>query len=285
VNHRATPNVAAPIGVFDSGLGGLTVVRRIQELLPHERIVYVADQAHVPYGGRDLNEIRGFACGISAALLEYGCKAIVMACNISSATGLTTVQTAHPEVPAIGVILPGAEAAAAATQNRKVGVLATEGTVKSNAYTRALQAASPRLTVLEVACPAFVPLVEAGKEASPEAYRAAQEYLRPLTALGVDTVILGCTHYPFLLPMLRDLQPQFHYIDPAEQTTRSLSDLLARHNLLTSVPPNPISVSHLLTTTGNHDAFTAQLCRFLPVGAACIRQAQWRDGALHLPTT
>jgi glutamate racemase len=285
VTASVVPNVAAPIGVFDSGLGGLTVVRRMQELLPHERIVFVADQAHVPYGGRDLDQIRGFACGISAGLLNYGCKAIVMACNISTATALATVQAAHPEIPVLGVILPGAQSAAAVTQNRKVGVLATEGTVKSNAYTRALQAANPRLTVLEVACPAFVPLVEAGEEGSPAATRAAEEYFRPLLALGVDTVILGCTHYPFLLPVLRDLQPQLTYIDPADQTARILADLLAEYHLPAPVPNRNTLPQRLLTTTGDPAAFAAQLRRFLPQSAAtaCIRQAAWREQMLLLP--
>jgi glutamate racemase len=286
VSRDPLPDNSAPIGIFDSGLGGLTVVRRMQELLPHERIVYVADQAHVPYGGRDLREIRGFACGISAALLERGCKAIVMACNISSATALTAVQATHPETPVLGVILPGAQSAAAATRNRKVGVLATEGTVKSNAYTRALQAANPRLTVLEVACPAFVPLVEAGEEASPDALRAAEEYFRPMVALGVDTVVLGCTHYPFLLPVLRDLQPQLAYIDPAEQTVRTLAELLEHHNLLAPAPENAAAPAHLLTTTGDPAAFVAQLRRFLPQSAAttCIKQAAWHEEALLLPS-
>jgi glutamate racemase len=270
--------------VFDSGLGGLTVVRRIQELLPHERIIYVADQAHVPYGGRDLSEIRGFACGISAALLRSGCKAVVMACNISSATALATVQAENPATPVLGVILAGAEAAALRTRNRKVGVLATEGTVQSGAYTRALQAIDQNLTVLEVACPLFVPLVEASREGAPEAHSAAQGYLAPLVALGVDTVVLGCTHYPFLLPILHDLQPQLTYIDPAEQTTHTLIDLLTRHSL-TSFPLSSDQAAHHLLTTGDHNAFAVQLRRFLPQSAttACVQQARWRDGALHLP--
>jgi len=274
----------APIGVFDSGLGGLTAVRRIQEMLPWERIIFVADQAHVPYGGRPLSEIGGFARGISAALLRRGCKAVVMACNISSATALSIVQSENPATPVLGVILAGAEAAALRTRNRKVGVLATEGTVQSGAYTRALHAIDPDLTVVEVACPRFVPLIEAGEEGSPEARRAARGYLAPLVALGADTVVLGCTHYPFLLPILCDLQPRLSYIDPAEQTTQTLIDLLTRHRL-TAPRLNSNQTAHHLLTTGDRNAFATQLRRFLPRSAntVCVRQAFWRDGVLCLP--
>jgi len=273
-----------PIGVFDSGMGGLTVVRRMQELLPDEGIVYIADQAHVPYGGLELREIHGFATAISAALVAAGCKAVVMACNISSATALGAVQSAYPAIPVLGMIRPGAEAALARTQNGKIGVLATEGTVRSGAYTSTLRAVAPELTVIEVACPLFVPLVEAGEEASPQARYAAESYLAPLVARDVDTVVLGCTHYPFLVPVLQELQPQLTYIDPAELTVRTLADLLSRRHMRAPALAFGQHIPHLLTT-GDRTAYAAQLRRFLPESAAiaCIQQALWRDGELRLP--
>jgi glutamate racemase len=271
--------------VFDSGLGGLTVVRRLREALPGERIVYVADQAHVPYGGRELGEVCGFACSISEALLAYGCKAIVMACNISSATALPVVQAEHPCVPILGVLLPGASSAAAQTASGRVGVLATEGTVRSGAYTRALRALNADLQVTEAACPAFVPLVEAGELATDAAFDAARACLAPLHLAGVDTVILGCTHYPFLLPTLNALAPDLRFVDPAEQTALEMRDLLARADLLaapdalaTMAPPS------LLTTTGDVTTFTAQTRRFLPDAAqtACIAAVRWERNSLRL---
>ena len=270
----------APIGVFDSGLGGLTVVREMLNRLPHERIIYVADQHHVPYGGRELEEVRGFAVGISEALLTLRCKAIVMACNISSAVALTDVQATHLETPILGVILPGADAALAATKNGVIGVLATEGTVRSGAYTRALRAANPKIEVFEAACPQFVPLVEGGQERSPNARAAACEYLAPLLDAGADTVILGCTHYPFLLPVLEDAAPDLRFIDPAAQTVAALESRL--DSGLRYVSEN--FAAPVLATTGDVRAFASQLRRFLPGQSARaeIRAAAWRDGMLKI---
>lgn len=274
----------APIGVFDSGLGGLTVARRIQEELPNERVLYVADQAHVPYGGRELAQVQEFACAISRGLLQAGCKAIVMACNISSATALTTVQEEHAEMPVLGVILPGAQAAAQQTRRGRIGVLATEGTVKSGAYSRAFHTLNPALEVTEVACPEFVPLVECGLERSYDAWRTAQEYLEPLRQAEVDTIVLGCTHYPFLLPTLQKAWEEVDYVDPAIQTVQALREMLAEGNLLAAeyVSRKPI---HLLTTTGDADAFAAQLLRFLPDAGEIVQTAQavWKDKKLLLP--
>ena len=275
------PQASAPIGMFDSGLGGLTVLRRLRERLPNESILFVADQAHVPYGGRDLEEIRGFACGISAALLEAGCKAVVMACNISSATGLDAVQKTYPDTPALGVILPGADAAVRQTCNGRIGVLATEGTVRSGAYTRALTALSAHICVTEIACPKFVPLVEASRESSLEAFATAQEYLAPLAVARVDTVILGCTHYPFLLPVLLSIAPELTFIDPASVTIASLSVGLSASGL--SAPPPSACPTLRLITTGNVTAFSEQLLRFLPDMPANVQIASafWIDGTLR----
>lgn len=275
------PSAYAPIGVFDSGVGGLSVVRRIRELLPGETMLYVADQAHVPYGGRDLEEVRSFACGISSALIGAGCKAIVMACNISSAVALEAVQAAHPNIPVLGVIRPGAEAAVQAVSEGRIGVLATEGTVRSGAYTRTLKDISPDVFVQEVACPRFVPLVEAGHEHTPEARAAVREYLAPLLQADVEAVILGCTHYPFLLAQLQAEAPHLRFIDPAYQTTCALQDTLAEKHLLRDFPAGVIK---FLYTTGDANAFDAASARFLsPQEYRLTVAASWKHGSLFLP--
>ncbi len=275
------PNAYAPIGVFDSGVGGLSVVRRLRELLPNESLIYVADQAHVPYGGRELKEIKGFACGISAALIASGCKAIVMACNISSAVALHAVQETHPDVPVIGVIRPGAAAALQAVEQGRIGVLATEGTVRSGAYTATLQAIRPDAEVTEVACPRFVPLIEAGRERTDEARKAVQEYLAPLLAQEVEAVILGCTHYPFLLPLLQSEAPKIRFIDPAYQTACALQDTLSTQNLLCDAAPGVI---RYLYTTGNANCFDSACERFLAKNEYRLTvAASWKRQSLFLP--
>ncbi len=269
-----------PIGLFDSGLGGLTVVRQLDTILPHERMVYVADQAHVPYGGRDLAEVYSFAHGITDSLLRLGCKAVVMACNISTATALSHVQTLFPQAIVLGVIEPGSIEALQATRNRRIGVLATEGTRRTGAYTRTLQVHDPDVFVLEVACPEFVPLVEASLEATSAATEVVRRYLQPLQEAKVDTVVLGCTHYPFLLPQLVRLAPDLTYIDPALATIQLLRQRLQTHGLLSTTRSEP----HLLTTTGDLPTYAHQLERFLP-GAeqhAVLASAQWELGQLQI---
>lgn len=275
---QASPD---PIGVFDSGVGGLTVVRRLWERLPDRQILFVADQAHVPYGGRPLEEIHAFASEISAALVAQGAHTIVMACNISTATALSAVQEAHPHHVAVGVIGPGVRAAVRASRSRSIGVLATEGTVRTGAYTRLLQAAAPDLRVTEVACPRFVPLIEAGETDSAEAHAAANRYLAPLRTAEVDVVILGCTHYPFLLPCLQAVEPAFLYLDPAEETT---CELESHFQATATSNQASLPVEHILYTTGDPAAFARQVTRFLPDPShpSRIAQARWRDGCLVL---
>jgi glutamate racemase len=273
--------VSAPfLGVFDSGVGGLTVVHALRKAVPHIPIWYVADQAHVPYGGRPLDEVRGFACGISEALLANAtaeCVGVVMACNISSAVALSAVQAKYPHVPVLGVVEPGAQAAAHHTRNGRIGVMATEGTVQSGAYRQTLHRIAPDIEVYEVACPAFVPIVEAGAEGSEAAREAACLYLHPLEAHDVDTVILGCTHYPFLLPLLRRLSPQFVYIDPAEPTAEAVGQVLSSLGVQ-SAP------RHRLFTTGDVGAFHAQLERLFPdlLLVSEVKSARWDGGLLVL---
>lgn len=210
------------IGVFDSGLGGLSVVRALYSARPGVGIVYFADTAHVPYGDRPLNEVRGFALGIVDYLLSEGAGAILMACNISSAVALDDARSRHPGVPMAGVIEAGARAAARLSQER-IAVLATAGTVASGGYLRALAREAPASEIIQTACPKFVPLVEDGRLTGSEVEEAARQYLRPGLEAGARVFILGCTHYPFLKPALQTLAPAGTvFVDPAEEAVREI---------------------------------------------------------------
>lgn len=278
-----TRSSEAPIGLFDSGVGGLTVAAAIQRRIPEERFIYVADQAHVPYGGRPLDEIRGFAGSLSRYMFERGAKLVVMACNVSSATALAEVQAGVGDEHALGVIRPGAAAAAAVSRSRRVGVLATAGTVASGAYVTATEALDQDLTVHQVACPAFVPLVESGRTESDEAHEAARAYLAPLLAAGVDTVILGCTHYPFLLPTLRRVAPEgVTFVDPAEETARVVEDTLRRAGRARAPGPHDLASgargghgAHQLLTTQDPALFAEQVARLTPDVEGKVARVPW----------
>ncbi|KYH31878.1 glutamate racemase [Neomoorella mulderi] len=216
-----------PVGVFDSGVGGLTVAREITRQLPAETIIYYGDTAHVPYGSRTVDELIGFADAIAGFLIAKGAKAIVDACNTTSAVALPYLQKKY-QVPIIGVIEPGIIEALRATQNGRIGVMATEATVASNAHREALLARSGEVQVFARACPKLVPLVEAGLVSGPQVEAAVAEYVEPLVEAGIDTLILGCTHYPFLAPVIQEVAgPGVTLIDPAAATVRELKEVLA----------------------------------------------------------
>ena len=265
------------LGIFDSGVGGLSVVSEILKRNPRERVLYVADQAHVPYGGRPLEEIRSFASGISEFLAAQNCRAIVMACNISSAVALPSVSQSLSPLPVFGMIRLAARRAA---ESMNVGVLATQGTVNSGAYQAEIRRLNPSALVTEVACPRLVPLVEAGGTESEEAESAVREYLAPLCEAGVDTIILGCTHYPFLLPLLNRYAGEMfagpvRFIDPAEELAAEIA------------PANtyPVMRGEQLTllTTGDADVFAEQIPLFLPTGDSRVGIARWdEEGRLKL---
>jgi glutamate racemase len=213
---------SGPVGVFDSGLGGLTVVREVFRQLPGVPILYVADTAHVPYGPRPAHEILAFAHGIIDALLEAGATSILAACNMSSAVALPHLHEKY-DAPLVGMIQPGVSAALDGRGEGPLGVLATEGTCKSGAYPLAANLQRPDLEVIQSPCPRFVPLVEAGQTHGPEARAAAEEYLQPLLQAGCKTIILGCTHYPWLLPVLRDVAGSgARFVDPAQAAVEEL---------------------------------------------------------------
>ena len=201
------------IGVFDSGVGGLTVLKEIYRQLPHESVLYFGDTARVPYGTRSAAEILKFTRQTLDWMVQQRVKMAIMACNTSSALALETVQSEY-DLPILGVILPGARAAA--LQGRRIGVIATPATVNSNAYLHAILEANPRTQVWQVACPEFVPIIEHNRIAAPETLQIATAYIQPLLDRSIDTLVYGCTHYPHLEPILRKFIPStVKFINPA----------------------------------------------------------------------
>lgn len=220
-----------PIGVFDSGIGGLTVVRELMHQLPHESLLYFGDTARVPYGNKSPETVRRFSREILDFLVSRDVKLVVVACNTVSAHALADLKDVAP-VSVEGVIEPGARAAVAASRSGRIGVIGTAGTVASGAYTRAIEALDGKVEVTAHACPLFVPLVEEGWLDHPATRLIAEEYLAPLSAHDIDTLVLGCTHYPLLKPLLSSLLgPSIRLIDSAEQTAAAVSRELAASTL------------------------------------------------------
>jgi glutamate racemase len=216
----------APIGVFDSGVGGLTVARALTRALPRERLLYFADTAHVPYGPRPLEELQQLALEITAFLFRQGAKVVIMASNSSDAAGLEAAQQVYDK-KVFGVINPGARAAVKAVRQGRVGVLATQATVSSRAYEQALHRLHPALQVRQQACPEFVPLVESGQLDTPYTRQVAAEYLKPILAFGVEVIVLGCTQYPLLAPLIQSLVgAEITLVDPAEEVAKEVGDYL-----------------------------------------------------------
>lgn len=275
-----------PIGVFDSGLGGLTVVRELARTLPDERIVYLGDTARCPYGPRDTAEVRQFVLEIGAWLAAQPVKLIVIACNTATAAGLALAQQAF-SVPVVGVVEPGARAAVMATQNRRVGVIGTIGTVRSGAYSAAVRALDAGVTVFSVATPAFVDLVEAGLHMDdgpfedwlsttadvfirPSFYELARDYLDPLKREHIDTLVLGCTHFPLLSAAIQQVVgPHVRLISSAEETAREVAETLAARGQRVEAPA--AGPRYQFVTTGDAAEFARQGSRVLGFEARDVR--------------
>ena len=222
---------SSPIGIFDSGIGGLTVARAVFEQLPHESTVYFGDTARVPYGPKSPETVRRYSLEILRWLLDQRVKAVVIACNTSTAHALETLQAESP-VPVIGVIEPGARAAAGVANGKPIGVIGTAGTIASNAYAKAIHRLRGDARVEQKACPLFVPLVEEGWFEHHAAALIAEEYLAPLRNAGVGSLVLGCTHYPLLRPLLqRVMGPDVCLIDSGEETARVVASVLRQRGL------------------------------------------------------
>jgi glutamate racemase len=248
---------AAPIGVFDSGIGGLTVARALMRQLPEERIVYFGDTARVPYGPKSPDTVRRYSLEIAEFLLAQGVKAIVVACNTATAHALEALRAECP-VPVVGVVEPGARAAVDAFGDGHIGVIGTVGTVRSGAYERAIRALAPEARVLARPCPLFVPLVEEGYLTHPATRLVAHEYLDALRDGGVGSLVLGCTHYPLLKPLLAEVMgPGVRLIDSADETAAETGRVLAARGLRASAGAVPPTHRFVVSDAPDHFSRTA----------------------------
>ncbi len=228
------PKYTGKIGVFDSGVGGLTVLREIMGQLPHESLLYFGDTARVPYGNRSQAELLQFVREIITWMQTQGAKMVVMACNTSSALALETVRSEF-DLPVLGIILPGARAAA--KTGRRIGVISTVATARSNAYRQAILEAAPQAQVWQVGCPEFVPLIESDRIHDPYTRAVALEYLAPLLAADIDTLVYGCTHYPHLAPLMDQLlPPSITVVNPASFLVAAMAKELDLLGLSSSQP-------------------------------------------------
>lgn len=229
----------APIGVFDSGVGGLTVLREIRALLPNESLLYVADSGHVPYGEKSAEFIRERCRAIAEFLLARDAKALVLACNTATVAAVAQLRVLYPQLPIVAME-PAVKPAAAATRSGVVGVLATTGTLKSARFAALLDQFASDVRVVTQPCPGLVELIEAGDLDDPALHALLRGYVEPLLAQGCDTLILGCTHYPFLKPLLSQwLDPSISLIDTGAAVARQLQRLLSERQLLASGPAGP----------------------------------------------
>lgn len=232
-------NKNAPIGVFDSGVGGLTVMKEIMHQIPNEKIIYFGDTARVPYGNKSKDTVLRFSRQIVRFLKTQEVKAIVIACNTASAYALPDIEK-EIDIPIIGVVRPGAKVAAQVTQNGKVGVIATEGTINSHIYADYIKKINAQATVIGKACPLFVPLAEEGLWEDPVTDEIARRYLAELIDIGIDTLILGCTHYPLIRNTIkRFMGDSVHLVNPAFETAKSLKELLTEQGLLNTSRKKP----------------------------------------------
>jgi glutamate racemase len=257
VAHATDPR---PIGVFDSGVGGLTVLHECLVSLPSEDFIYLGDTAGFPYGSKPLAEVRRLAFRAAGFLAEKGVKLIIVACNSAASAALPQLQSSF-ETPIVGVIMPGARAAVQETRCRRVGIMATPATIRSNAYQSALSTLDAGLEIFPVACPRLASMIQMGDVCSEETEQAVREYVAPLKEAAVDTVILGCTHYPLLTPMLRRLLgPTVSLVNSAEEIAREVQEILERKNIANESGREGV---YSFVATGDPEEFREVGARFL----------------------
>lgn len=271
------PVTDRPIGVFDSGLGGLTVLRALIDLLPHERVVYFGDTGRFPYGPKPFDEVRAHAHEITGVLLGHDVKALVVACNSAAAAALDTLR-AQLDIPVIGVIEPGLRAAARVSRTGRVGVIGTVGTIASGAYQRlAAGLRTERCHELDLtcaACPGFVEFVEAGDVESDQVHVLAERLLSPVRDADVDTLVLGCTHYPLLARTIADVMGrEVVLVSSADETAFAVRDLLTQQGMLAAEAPR--DPRHLFFTSGRADTFRELGARFLGPEVAAVEPWHW----------
>ena len=238
-----------PIGIFDSGLGGLTVVREVMRLMPGERVAYLGDTARCPYGGRSESAIRQFGLQDAHFLISQDIKLLVVACNTVSSVALEDIRQVARDIPVIGVVSPGARAAVLRTAERKIGVIGTVATIRTQSYTRAMHEIDARITVFGKACPLFVPLVEEGLFNSDISRLAAQHYLYDIVNSDIDCLILGCTHYPLLMEVIQStVGNRIQLIDSALWTAKEAQDILVALNAQCAAPKGGLERSRFFVS-------------------------------------
>lgn len=263
-------NCQLPIGVFDSGIGGLTVVRQIHKVMPCEDLIYLGDTARVPYGTKSPSTVVRFACEDTQFLLQEGVKAVVVACNTASAWALPTLERRF-NIPIFGVILPGVRAALKHTRNQRIGVIGTTATIRSQAYSKAILARCDTARVFARACPLLVPLVEEGWVQHSVTLSVLREYLEPLLQRRVDTLVLGCTHYPLLKRPIRTIVGRkIALVDSAETCAGDLRERLEQAHLLDARRSRPGRIQPYVTDEPEH--FNELAHRFLPLPTAPARK-------------
>ncbi len=268
----------APIGIFDSGLGGLTVATAIRQALPAERLLYFGDTAHIPYGDRSLREVRAFSAAIVRALMAKGCKMIVIACNTASAAALKELREAYPRFTFIGME-PAVKPAAERSRRQVVGVIATKATFQGELFASVVERFAQGVKVIEQPCPGLVQAIEAGELDAPGTERMLRTWLEPMLAQGMDELVLACTHYPLVRPLIeRICGPEVEVIDPAPAVARQVKRVLGEQGLLAK------------EGTGNFHLWTSRITDELPVVLDLLdlpregsNSAQWDGGTLSLP--
>lgn len=267
--------MSAPIGIFDSGVGGLSVLRAIRQQYPEENLLYLADQAHVPYGLRSLAEVRQFSEDITRYFLQYEAKLVVVACNTASAAALHSLRHTFPAIPFVGME-PAVKPAAETTKSGVVGVLATPATFQGELYASVVERFANGVRILQDTCPGLVEQIEQGNLDGSETLAILRQALGNMLEENIDTVVLGCTHYPFVIPQIEAISgPQVRVIDPAPAIARQVGRLLDQHNLKASTSQQGQST---YLTTGKLDHFTQFLETFNFDGE--IKSIHWHEGAL-----
>lgn len=262
-----------PIGVFDSGVGGLSVLREIHKLLPAQPVIYIGDQAHVPYGARSLEEVRQFSRSVADFLLKQGAGLIVVACNTASAAALHSLREELPQIPFVGME-PAVKPAAEQTRTGVVGVLATVATFQGALYASVVERFANGVTVLQDQCPGLVSQIEKGNLDGAETRVILEKALNPMLEKGIDTVVMGCTHYPFVIPLIQQITGhEVRVIDPAPAVARQTRRMLEAHNMLAE---GISSVEPLFYTSGDPSEFSAMIRQLLGETHS-VRHASWQD--------
>lgn len=266
------------VGIFDSGVGGLSVLRAVRSLLPCHPLIYLADQTNVPYGAHSREEVRAFSEGITRFLLQKGAQLIVVACNSASAAALYPLRATFPHVPFVGME-PAVKPAAAGTHSGVIGVLATPVTFQGELYASVVERFARDVTVLQDTCPGLVQQIEGGRLHAPETRAILEHALQPMLEKGVDTVVMGCTHYPFVIPLIQEIAgPQVQVIDPAPAVARQVSRMLETRGLLREECAAPAGIT--LYTTGDPYPLEEMLPTLLGESHH-VQYAKWESGILH----